>query len=79
MCFFIEHMDKLSHLLMEHQSGIEKWAGSFGLKIDAKIGVSITKSKAYPAHLYLGSLIKVSNGIAIEDVDLRNRCCSCKT
>ena len=68
--FFIEHMDKLNHLLMEHQSGIEKWVGSFRPKTDAKIDISIEKSQAYLAHLHLGGLIKVSNGIAVEDVHL---------
>ena len=45
-------------------------SASFGPKTDAKIAVSIVKSQAYPVHLYLGGLIKVSNGITVEDVDL---------
>ena len=71
-------MDKLNHFLLKHQSAIEKCIGSFGPKTDTKIVVSIAKSQAYPVHLYLSGLIKVLNGIEVEDVDLRNRCYSCK-
>ncbi|RVW93709.1 hypothetical protein CK203_043404 [Vitis vinifera] len=76
--FFIEHMDKLGSLLVEHKNGLVKWNGCIGPKIEEKIALNIGKGENYITYLHLGSLMKVSNGKAFLEVDLMERTCTCK-
>ncbi|RVW30634.1 hypothetical protein CK203_041042 [Vitis vinifera] len=76
--FFIEHMDKLGSLLVEHKNGLVKWNGCIGPKIEEKIALNIGKSENYITYLHLGSSMKESNGKAFLEVDLMERTCTCK-
>ena len=68
--FFIEHMDKLGYLLVEHKNGLVKWNGCIGLKIKEKIALKVTKCENDITYLNLGSSMKASNGKAFLEVDI---------
>ena len=76
--FFIEHMDKLGSLLVEHKNGLVKWNGCIGPKTEEKIALNIGKGENYITYLHLGSSMKVSNGKTFLEVDLMERTCTCK-
>nr|CAN83241.1 hypothetical protein VITISV_000814 [Vitis vinifera] len=76
--FFIEHMDKLGSLLVEHKNGLVKWNGCIGPKTEEKIALNIGKCENYITYLHLGSSMKVSKGKAFLEVDLMKRTCTCK-
>ena len=77
--FFIEHMDKLGSLLVEHKNGLVKWNGWIGPKAEENIALNIAKGENYITYLHLGSLMKVSNGKAFLEVDLMEWTCTCKS
>ena len=75
----MEHIIKLSGMLVKHKEESMHWKGSVVPKIEEKVMKNITKGEGYAVSPFMNSKFGVSIGRVFVIVDLINRTCTCKT
>ena len=76
--FMVEHIIKLSGMLVKHKEESKHWKWSIRPKIEKKLMTNITKDKGHAVSPFMNSRFGVSIGRVFVIMDLINRTCTCK-
>ena len=74
----MEHIIKLSGMLVKHKEESKHWKGFIGPQIEEKLMKNTTKGGGYAVSPFMNSRFGVSIGRVFVIMDLINRTCTCK-